>query len=92
MRLDATDDLVEKMVGHQTRLAQELPEHAHLGEDTALAGYLEASRRMDRTVALTAALVPSGWLLLSLLILRPSKDEGCISPFPHPANRPASPP
>ena len=76
MRLNATHDLVEKMVGHQTRLAQELPERTHVGEDTALAGYLEASRKMDRTVALTSAIVPGGWLLLSLLILTPAVVAG----------------
>jgi ATP-binding cassette subfamily B protein len=60
-RLDLTHDLVERMVGHRTRLAQEAPTHWHDGEDQALARYLELARGMDHTAAWLIALVPRGW-------------------------------
>lgn len=72
MRLDATHHLVEQMVGHQTRLAQESTELRHQEEDAALAAYLRHSRKMDLTAAAIAAAVPGGWLVLSLLLLAPA--------------------
>lgn len=63
-RLSLTHDLVEGMVGHRTRLAQEAPAHWHSREDPALAQYLEVARTMDRTAAVLLALVPRGWMLL----------------------------
>jgi ATP-binding cassette subfamily B protein len=71
-RLRMTDDLVERMVGHRTRLTQEAPEHWHEGEDEALERYLEASASMDRSAVLLMALVPSGWLILGFLGLVPA--------------------
>ena len=65
-RLRMTHDLVERMVGHRTRLAQEAREHWHDGEDQTLERYLARSGAMDRD-ALVQALIPGGWLVLSLL-------------------------
>jgi ATP-binding cassette, subfamily B, bacterial len=65
-RLRMTHDLVERMVGHRTRLAQEAREHWHDGEDQTLEQYLARSGAMDRD-ALVQALIPGGWLVLSLL-------------------------
>ena len=79
-RLDLTHDLVERMVGHRTRLAQEAPAHWHDGEDQALARYLELARAMDRTAAWLMALVPRGWLLLGLLGLAPAFLTGHDTP------------
>jgi ABC-type multidrug transport system fused ATPase/permease subunit len=79
-RLDLTHDLVERMVGHRTRLAQEAPAHWHDGEDQALARYLELARVMDRGAAWLMALVPRGWLLLGLLGLAPAFLTGSGSP------------
>ena len=79
-RLGLTHDLVERMVGHRTRLAQEAPERWHDGEDQALAGYLEGSRGMDRTAASLMALVPRGWLLLGLIGCAPALLSGLTSP------------
>jgi ATP-binding cassette subfamily B protein len=79
-RLDLTHDLVERMVGHRTRLAQEAPAHWHDGEDQALVRYLELARVMDRTAAWLMALVPRGWLLLGLLGLAPAFLTGHGSP------------
>ena len=70
-RLGMTHDLVEQMVGHRTRLAQEVPERWHHGEDVAVETYLELSRRMDRKAALLRTAIPRGWLLAALLVLAP---------------------
>ena len=48
-RLTMTHALVERLVGHRTRLAQESPERWHIGEDQELAAYLAASHRLDLT-------------------------------------------
>jgi len=45
LRLDAPHHLVEQMVGHQTRLAQEIPGHRHQGEDEMLERYLAPSSK-----------------------------------------------
>jgi ATP-binding cassette subfamily B protein len=42
-----TCDLVERMVGHRTRLAQEKPEHMHVREDQLLSRYARLSERLD---------------------------------------------
>ncbi len=47
-RLGLTHELVESLVGHRTRLAQERRERWHEREDRLLEGYLTSSRRMDR--------------------------------------------
>jgi ATP-binding cassette, subfamily B, bacterial len=78
-RLSMTHDLVERMVGHRTRLAQEAREHWHDGEDQALEQYLARSGEMDRA-ALGQALIPGGWLVLSLLGLAPAFVSGHGSP------------
>lgn len=80
LRLGMTHDLVERMVGHRTRLAQQAPERWHEGEDQALERYLERSGAMDRTAAWLMALVPRGWLLLGLCGLAPAFVSGRGSP------------
>jgi ATP-binding cassette subfamily B protein len=71
-RLDITHDMLERMVGHRTRLAQEAPERWHCGEDQSMAHYVERSQAMDRLQALLLVLVPRGWLVLGLLGLAPA--------------------
>jgi ATP-binding cassette subfamily B protein len=71
-RLTLTHELVERLVGHRTHLAQEGCKRWHDGEDQALARYLERSAAMDRTVAWLIAVVPRGWLFLGLLGLAPA--------------------
>jgi ATP-binding cassette subfamily B protein len=60
-RLGMTHELLEQMVGHRTRLAQEPLARRHQSEDDALERYLEQSRAMDRTAGLLR-LVPRAWL------------------------------
>jgi ATP-binding cassette subfamily B protein len=78
-RLRMTHDLVERMVGHRTRLAQKAREHWHDGEDQALEQYLARSGEMDRA-ALVQAIIPGGWLVLGLLGLAPAFVSGHGSP------------
>jgi len=72
MRLGITNDLVERMVGHRTRLAQQPRERWHEAEDKALELYHFTSERMDRTAVLLLAVVPRGWLLVGVAGLAPA--------------------
>src|SRR5215813_184351 len=60
-----TNDLVESMVGHRTRLAQESREHWHEGEDRAVESYLAKSLAMDR-VSVSQTMAPRVWLAAGL--------------------------
>jgi ATP-binding cassette subfamily B protein len=71
-RLDLTYQLVESMIGHRTRLAQEGARHRHAGEDQAHEHYLSSSQAVDRQALALRVLVPRGWLILSLVILAPA--------------------
>jgi len=75
-RLMMTHALIERLVGHRTRLAQEAPSTWHMAEDQELAAYLTLSRRLDRSTALLTALVPRGWLLVGVLGLAPALVAG----------------
>jgi ATP-binding cassette, subfamily B, bacterial len=79
VRLRMTHDLVERMVGHRTRLAQEARERWHDGEDQALEQYCARSREMD-WAAIVQAAIPGGWLVLGLLGLTPAFVSGRSSP------------
>ena len=75
-RLAMTHDLVERMVGHRTRLAQEAPAQWHRGEDEAAVDYLRHAQRLDRAAALLLGLGPRGWLVVGLLGLGPALVGG----------------
>ena len=77
-RMEMTEDLVEAMVGHRTRLAQLKRDSWHTGEDQALQSYLQVSRSLDNTGGWLMAAVPRGWLLLGLAGLAPSITAGHI--------------
>jgi ATP-binding cassette subfamily B protein len=79
-RLDMTHDLVERLVGHRTRLAQEVPGGWHAAEDAALVDYLAASRKMDRPAAWLATFFQHGWLMSALLVLALAILGGQSSP------------
>jgi len=79
-RVALTNDSVERMVGHKTRLVQEAPERRHEEEDQALSRYLESSRLMDRSASWVLAGVPRGWIVLGLLGLVPTFMSGTASP------------
>lgn len=73
-RLDMTDMLVENMIGHETRLAQENQggEQRHSREDVLSEGYIKVSRRMDRTAIVLFTIIPNGWPILSIAGLIPA--------------------
>jgi ATP-binding cassette subfamily B protein len=78
-RLDLTQDLVEGMVGHRTRLVQEPRATWHVGEDHALEGYVHRSRLMDRMMTWVLGGVPRGWLCLGTVGLVPVFVAGTTS-------------
>jgi ATP-binding cassette subfamily B protein len=81
LRRGLTHDLVERMVGHRTLVAQQPPELRHREEDRALAAYEGAGRVLDRTGAALAVLVPRGFLLAGVAALAPAlASEGGVSP------------
>ena len=71
-RLEMTHDLVERMVGYRTRLAQEERARWHDDEEERLDRYLHLSARMDRAAARLAALGGRGWLVIGLAGLAPA--------------------
>ena len=75
-RRNLTHDLIEKMVGHRTRVSQSAPDQWHKGEDEALANYVTLSSEMDRTSTQLLALVARGWLLVGLVVLLPEFVSG----------------
>lgn len=80
IRLDLTHGLIECMVGHRTRLAQEWPARRDGQEDRAAAHYLEASGAMDRAGVAVSAGIPGGWALIGLLGLAPAFVAGSATP------------
>ncbi len=78
-RMSMTEDLIESMVGHRTRLAQQRREEWHEPEDQALDGYLKASRVTDRAATALMAAIPRGWLLAGLACLAPQIVSGHAS-------------
>jgi ATP-binding cassette subfamily B protein len=61
-----TNDLVERMVGHRTRLAQESHRYWHDEEDRVLARYLKLSHGLDRIGMRLGSFITRGWLVLGL--------------------------
>jgi ATP-binding cassette subfamily B protein len=61
-----TNDLIERMVGHRTRLAQEDKNHWHDEEDQILSRYLSIGEKLDMAGTIFQSLIPRGWLLLGL--------------------------
>jgi ATP-binding cassette, subfamily B, bacterial len=68
-RLALTHGLVERMVGHRTRLAQEPRARWHVGEDDPLAAYLLAERKADSVDAIGLGLLPRGFLIVAMALL-----------------------
>ncbi len=78
-RLGLTQDLVEAMVGHRTRLGQAPRDTWHVREDQALADYLGPSRTMDRMMTWVTGIVPRGWLVVGVAGLIPAFMAGSAS-------------
>lgn len=75
-----THDLVERMVGHRTRMAQEKPERWHDGEDQAVDAYLTQAAQMDRTAVALTAITSRGWLFLGLVAMAPGFVSATATP------------
>jgi ATP-binding cassette, subfamily B, bacterial len=75
-RIDITHDLLERMLGHRTRLAQLPLERWHDGEDRRLSSYTETSKVLDRRTMQLTAFLRDGWLVLALLTLLPAFVNG----------------
>jgi ATP-binding cassette subfamily B protein len=75
LRLIMSADLLERMVGHRTRLVQQPPTDWHRGEDESLDEYIARGDAMDRA-SVWLALAPRGWLLLGVAALVPSLAAG----------------
>lgn len=73
---EVTHDLVERLVGYQTRLLQERPEDRHQEEDALLSAYLATSQELDRRGLVINGTVRTGWLLLGLGALAPALLSG----------------
>ena len=78
-RLAMTEGLVERMVGHRTRLAQERAARRNVEEDRETLTYLESSQSLDATVPLLVSAAPGGWILLGLAGLAPAVLAGGAS-------------
>jgi ATP-binding cassette subfamily B protein len=79
LRLALTHDLVERMAGHRTLVAQQPPELRHRGEDEALAAYEAAGRALDRSSAAFGVIVPRGWLFVGVATLAPALATADVS-------------
>ncbi|NLR70034.1 ABC transporter ATP-binding protein [Novosphingobium sp. ERN07] len=71
-RLGMTDYLIEAMIGHRTRLAQERADRRDLAEDGQLVRYQGKSAAMDRTALRFGSGLASAWLIAAILALGPS--------------------
>lgn len=78
-RIDSGQDLIERMIGHRTRLVQASAARRHDGEDEKLARYVERSRDHDRVVVLVAVALARAYLVLAML--------GLLVPFATQADR-----
>jgi len=79
-RLDLTHELVERMVGHRTTLAQEWPARRDQQQDRGMKDYLTASVGIDRAVIPFLSGIPVGWMLLGLAGLIPAFLSGSGTP------------
>ncbi|MBV9758978.1 MAG: ATP-binding cassette domain-containing protein [Acidobacteriaceae bacterium] len=75
-RIGLTQDLVESMIGHRTRIAQLPREEWHESEDIGLDRYFEISRLLDLHGTPLVAAIPRGWLIVSLACLVPAIVAG----------------
>jgi ATP-binding cassette subfamily B protein len=78
-RLRLTHRLVEQMVGHRTRLAQEgTARHDPCADRQTLTDYAREATIMDRAAVVLGAIVPRGWMVTGFVAL--------LVPFPAGAN------
>jgi ATP-binding cassette, subfamily B, bacterial len=71
-RVSLTDRLVENMTAHRTRAVQQPAVNWHDADDGALERYLATSRQLDQGVARIKALIPAGYVIISIAALAPA--------------------
>jgi ATP-binding cassette, subfamily B, bacterial len=79
-RIAMTEEVVEGLLGRQTRLAQLGPARFHPAEDRVLERYVAASARVDRGEASFEAIAGRGWLVVGLVALAMMAGVGPLSP------------
>jgi ATP-binding cassette subfamily B protein len=70
-RIAASGRLLEAMLGHRTKLAQQPVEYWYASEDLAVADYIQRGRVMDASGAWLTAFVPRAWLTTAVVALIP---------------------
>jgi ATP-binding cassette subfamily B protein len=75
-RMTMTHDLVERMVGQRTRLAQQPREQWHEDEDRQMENYIAVSKTLDRRGSWLIAGAPRGWLLIGIACIAPGFVSG----------------
>jgi ATP-binding cassette subfamily B protein len=75
-RVVMTHSLIERMIGHRTRLAQEQPDRWHEEEDRELAHYTEVSARWDAATAWVLAIARRGLLPVMIVATLPGVFGG----------------
>jgi ATP-binding cassette subfamily B protein len=76
LRLRLTNQLVENMVAHRTRLAQQPPSEWHVDEDRDAALYLASSARFDRSTVRIEAALPRGYVVAAIVAMTPAFMAG----------------
>ena len=71
-RLDMTNKLIESMVGHRTRLAQDRAERREAQEDVMMQAYLGRSADMDKAALVGISSLPSIWMFAGIVCLLPA--------------------
>jgi ATP-binding cassette subfamily B protein len=79
-RLSLTHQLLENLIGHRTRMAQQPADQRHRQDDDALDRYVAAGAEMDGWDLRLIAVVPRGWLAISMAALVPAAVAGVSSP------------
>ena len=79
-RMEMTNDVVERMDGHRTRLAQEERDQWHTTEDQILERYMNLSAKLDKHGLLLSNVISRGWMMLGLLGLAPAFISGVTTP------------
>jgi ATP-binding cassette, subfamily B, bacterial len=79
-RLTMTHEMIERLVGHRTRLAQEPREDWHEDEDQGAARTLRAAKRLDASVVAIASVLPRAWLVASIAIVAIAIVTGTRNP------------
>jgi ATP-binding cassette subfamily B protein len=75
-RLNITHTLIEGMVGHRTRLAQESVTRRDAKEDRMMKEYLHCSKKMDDALLPVVGVISRGWLVVALMGLMPAFISG----------------